>query len=338
MEKADKIVERLPDFYRARERQSYIYNMIQGIAKVISHLEQDLSLVREAHWIESANGIDLDLLASIIGIGRKAKENDEEYRSRIRHSIATLKKGGTVEAVKTQLAAYLGTSKNDIMLIENPPVDMQLEKQVVSGDTWNLTSSSINDEHATVAISIEEGEAKNPTITNLDSNVAIKFNGILKKGEVLEIHQGAAKLGGSDVTASVSLEKENSTSLKDSGMPIITRKSSTWIFREGLTDTLARFDQSKFDKNIFYKSVPPTRVTFKWTARLLAAFEVRISSKALGMSNMTKGEVEALVNAIKAGGVRTFVTILSEGDELKVVESMPERSKTGRGKGRTEGS
>lgn len=350
MEITEKIVERLPRFYRARERDSHLYNLADGFAKILYQQEQDLDLVRDSHWLESARGINLDLLASILGLGRKSREPDDEYRARVKYSLANLRKGGTVEAVKTQLAAYLGTQKDEIILVENPPTEMQLEKRVLSGDTWIMSSSSIDDEEATIVISLEDGEAKDPSITNLDSNQTIKFKGTMKKGEVLEIRQGTATLDGIDAAASISFERGSggpaaesssvaaSAAPDDKGAPKITRKPSTWIFREGLTDTLGRFDQSKFDENIFYRPVPPIRVTIRWTAKLLASFEVKVSSKILEQSNnLTKQELETLVNAIKAAGIRTFVTIVQGSDEMSVVEKVPEKPKPGKSAGRRPG-
>jgi hypothetical protein len=337
MEIAEKIVERLPWFYRARERDSYFYSLAEGFAKILRQQEQDIEMVKESHWLESAHGINLDLLSSILGLGRKSRETDDEYRSRIKYTLANLRKGGTLEAVKTQLAAYLGVQKDDVVLVENPPAEMQLEKQVVSGDRWNMSSSSIDDEKATVVISMEGGEAKEPTIANLDFDMRIKYKGTMKKGEVLEIREGTAKLDGVDATASISFErgvKSPGTEAGNTDMPRIPRKPSEWVFREGLTDTLARFDQSKFDENIFYKPVPPAKITFRWTAKLLAAFEVKVSSKVLEKSNMTKQELETLVNAIKAVGIRSIVTIMPDIEEISVVERAPESSRPSRGPGR----
>jgi hypothetical protein len=340
MEITEKIVERLPRFYKARERDSYVYSLAEGFAKILQEQQESIAIVRDSHWLESARGINLDLLASILGLGRKSRETDDEYRSRIKYTLANMRKGGTLEAVKMQLAAYLGVQKDDVILVEHPPNEMQVEKKVVSGDRWNMSSSSIEDERATIRISMEDGEAKEPTITNLDFDMTIKYKGTIKKGEVLEIQEGTAKLDGVDASATISFERGGKSQAAEAGnkdMPRIPRKPSEWVFREGLTDTLARFDQSRFDENIFYKPVPPVRITFRWTAKLLAAFEVKVSSKVLEKSNLTKQELEALVNAIKAAGIRSFITIMPDSDEMSVVERTPDTSKQSRGLARRPG-
>lgn len=328
MEKADEIVDRLPGFYRARERNSPLYDFVSAVAKIINQQEDDLSTIMDSHWIATAHGIDLDLLASLFGLGRKRRENDREYKSRINQTFVDIKKGGTVEAVRAQLALYLATSKEDIMVEENPPIEMQDMKKVVSGDSWVMTSTSIRDEKATIVLSLEDGEARDPTIIDLDANVALKYKGTLKKGDVLELNQGKAMLNGVDATKSVSFESGNTTIPIPSDMPKIPRKPSKWIFRERLTDTLGRFDQSKFDENVFFESVPPTTLKLQWTSRLLASFEVKVSSRALEKASVTKEELEALVNAIKAAGIRTFVKVMPESDHVIAIEAKIDSSKS----------
>jgi hypothetical protein len=321
METADNIVERLPGFYRAREKNSYLYSFADGIAKIIDQQKSGLLHIRDSHWMESAHGIDLDLLASIFGIARKRKETDEEYRSRLRTTFSDFKKGGTVEAVRAQLASFLAISKEEIVVIENPPTELQELKKVISGETWVISSTSIRDEKATMVLSLEDGEASDPTVIDSSTNTAIRYKGTLRKGDNLEIHEGKAKLNGVDATKSISFESSSdspssSAPLAASDLPKIPRKPSKWIFKERLTDTLGRFDQSKFDENVFFKPVPPTTLKLRWTARLLASFEIKIPTRALDKSNLTKQEVETLVNAIKAAGIRTFVTIMPETGQL----------------------
>jgi hypothetical protein len=327
---AEGIVERLPEFYRAKEKNSLMYDFVESIAKVISQQEKDLNRVKDSHWVDSARGIDLDMLASVLAVGRKRKESDEDFRARIKHTFVDLKKGGTVQAVKAQLAIYLGVPIDEIIVVENPPIEMQLKKDVISGDTWTISSTSIENEKAVITLSLADGEAKDPTIIDTDANLALRFKGTLKKGDILEIQGGKAKLNGIDATGSISVERSGAA-LKTSDSMQIPRKPAKWIFKERLTDTLGRFDESRFDENVFFKFVSPTSISLKWTARLLAAFEVKVQSKVLTKSDLTKQELEALVNAIKAAGIRTFVTIMPDIEDnlVTVEEKKPEKSKSG---------
>lgn len=295
----------------ARERDSSTYRLVKGFARIIDQQRETLDRIYDSHWIDYARAIDLDLLVALLGIPRKDSESDEEFRARVKQTFADPKRGGTVEAVKTQLANFLGCSKEDFLLIENPAIEMQVVKKVVSGESWIMSSSSIRDEKATIIISLENGEASDPTLIDLDAKIAIGYKGKLKKGDKLEIRESKAKLNGIDVTNSISVAATSVDS------PRISRRPSKWIFKERITDIIGRFDQSNFDETVFYESVPPTTIRLAWTARLLGCFEIKIPLNILSQSKLTKQKVEAFVNAIKAAGIRTIVTVIDETDQSK---------------------
>jgi hypothetical protein len=352
MKTADNIVARLPRFYRATEESSFLYYFASAFAKTISDQEKGLTGIMLSHWVDTASNLELDLLASIVEVTRKRNEADNDFRTRIKRTLVDRKKSGTIEAIRLQLATFLATSQDDIIIIENPLTDMHFEKKVVSGDIWTMISSSISDEKAEIIISIEDGEARDPAIIDLDAQVSLRYNGRLKKGDVLMIHQsGKIELNGVDAASSVTFEEQeeekknknknennnennnnnNKTNNNNNNpsaeemiskrMLIIPRKPSRWRFQEKLTDTLARFDRSKFDENVFFKPIPPTTIKIDWYAKLVAAFEVKIPSEALIKNGLTTEELEAAVNSMKAVGVKAIITLQEEkkGKEMQVL-------------------
>lgn len=324
---SDTIIERLPGFYKAREMDSSVYELVCGFAKIVRDQERDVSRLGDSRSINSAYGRDLDLLASILGLARKRNETDTDFRSRIRSVVADIKLGGTVEAIRTQLASYLATSKDEFALVENPPTEMQSTKNVRSRDTWDISSESIADEEATIIISLEEGEAHDPALIDTDAKITLRFNGTLKRGDRLEIVHGKARLNGTDATSSLHIEFGGTPVTPTKDLPKISRKKSKWEFREKLTDTLARFDLSKFDESAFFKDTPPIRIDMKWTARLLATFEVRLPAKILERnSNLSMRDVEAFVSSVKAAGVRALVKIIPDSSQLDPLKVTTEKS------------
>ncbi|HYY67911.1 MAG TPA: hypothetical protein VE572_06160 [Nitrososphaeraceae archaeon] len=340
MKTADNIVARLPRFYRATEESSFLYYFASAFAKTISDQEKGLTGIMLSHWVDTASNLELDLLASIVEVTRKRNEADNDFRTRIKRTLVDRKKSGTIEAIRLQLATFLATSEDDIIIIENPLTDMHFEKKVVSGDVWTMISSSISDEKAEIIISIEDGEARDPAIIDLDAKVSLRYNGRLVKGDVLMIHQsGKIELNGVDAASSVTFEEQeeknkNKNNNNDNNnnnpsaeemiskrMLIIPRKPSRWQFQEKLTDTLARFDRSKFDENVFFKPIPPTTIKIDWYAKLVAAFEVKIPSEALTKNGLTTEELEAAVNSMKAVGVKAIITLQEEkkGKEMQVL-------------------
>ena len=335
MNSADNIAERLPEFYRAREKGSHIYQFISALADIIDEQKREIIRIQDSHWIDSSSGVSLDLIASIFGLGRKRKENDEDFRKRISNTAANLKKGGTIDAVRSQLAQYLAISKQDVTIVEFPPTEMTLQKQVFSGDTWTMSANSISSEALSIILAISEGEAREPSITDLDANLTVRFKGSLKKGDTLEISHGKATLNGVDSTSLIYFEGDKDIMAKNEELPKISRKPSKWIFREKITDTIARFDSSRFDENVFFEPVPPTTLTMKWTARLLGSFEVRIPSEILDQNELTVEERTQFVNAIKAAGIRSSVTIMQKAGEqarMEIVQPELQRSRDSAGK------
>jgi hypothetical protein len=334
MKTADNIVARLPRFYRATEESSFLYYFASAFAKTICDQEKGLTGIMLSHWVDTASNLELDLLASIVELIRKRNEADNDFRTRIKRTLVDRKKSGTIEAIRLQLATFLAISEDDITLIENPLTGMHLEKKVVSGDVWTMISSSISDEKAEIIISVEDGEARDPAIIDLDAQVSLRYNGSLEKGDVLMIHQsGKIELNGIDAASSVTFEEKEKKKNKNNNnnnknntnnnnpsaeemmskrMLIIPRKPSRWQFQEKLTDTLARFDQSRFDENVFFKPIPPTTIKIDWHAKLVAAFEVKIPSEALIKNGLTKEELETAVNSMKAVGVRAIITLQEE--------------------------
>ena len=349
MKTADNIVARLPRFYRATEESSFLYYFACAFAKTISDQEKGLTGIMLSHWVDTASNLELDLLASIVEVTRKRNEADNDFRTRIKRTLVDRKKSGTIEAIRLQLATFLATSQDDIIIIENPLTDMHFEKKVVSGDVWTMISSSISDEKAEIIISIEDGEARDPAIIDLDAKVSLRYNGKLVKGDVLMIHQsGKIELNGIDAASSVTFDEQEEEKKKNKNnndnnnnnnktnnnnnnpsaeemiskrMLIIPRKPSRWQFQEKLTDTLARFDRSKFDENVFFKPIPPTTIKIDWYAKLVAAFEVKIPSEALTKNGLTTEELEAAVNSMKAVGVKAIITLQEEkkGKEMEAL-------------------
>ena len=305
MEQSKKIVDRLPGFYRAWDKKSVLFHVINAFAKSVGEQQKDLYLILRSHWVDTAFGTNLDLLGSLYGLKRRLDEPDEDFRTRIKSTIAVYKGGGTVEAIKTQTSIYLAVAKEEITLIENPRIAQTFDKRIKYGDELFIKSNSIDDEDATITLTFDDENFKdgffleNPTITDITRNFSITFNGKIGFGKKLIIKHNKAELDGIDVTPMIS----NTKKIK------IPRTGSKWVYHESLSPLIGRFDNdSYFDKHRFAKSVPSVHILFEWTASMLATFELRVPSKALTKKKVSMEELRELVNAIKAAGVQAILT------------------------------
>jgi hypothetical protein len=317
---ANRIVERLPRFYSAQDIQSSFFRLLKTFAEFYDESQKELFSTMRSHWIDTAFGIDLDLLGSIFKLKRRTKESDDSLRKRIKFFIAEFTGGGTREAIIAQTTLYLDLKDVAPILIENPPVSQVRDMRVKHGDIWTARSLSINDENVTMTLSIPKEEKNqggglpelsDPTIADYDNaSNSIKFNGTIHSGQNLIFKQdGTAELDGEDVTSKIS----------GKGLKLI-RKGSRWIFQESVSPNIARFDQAVFDQHVYAMFVPTAVLHLEWTARLLAAFEIKVPSEALKNSGVTKQDLAEMINSIKAAGVKAFITLVKNAEDYAQLE------------------
>jgi hypothetical protein len=302
-ERTQRILDRLPSFYRTWEPNSVIYKFIDAFGRRLAEQQKDLFRILRSHWLDTAFGGDLDNLGEIFDLQRKPHESDDEYRRRIKNAVAEFRGGGTREAILTVMRFMLGAREGEnIELIENPATRLKVKKKVISGDSWVLGSMSVEDAIPDIELVAEDGGLRilNPVITNADTGETLRFKGQIKQGQKLSVRQGSAQLGEADVTAKVS------TTIP----PKLLRIGSNWRFEEELSAKVGVFDRAVFDESIFEVPVAATTIWFEWTALQPATFELRIPADVLNRSGLSKEDLEASLNVIKAAGVRALVAIV----------------------------
>jgi len=78
---------------------------------------------------------------------------------------------------------------------------------------------------------------------------------------------------------------------------------------EFLGANIGKFDSTQFDKSVFTIDIRST-VTFEWTAYQPAVFELRLPHELLVKAGVTQDYMAALVNSVKACGVRGEVKVV----------------------------
>lgn len=305
----EKIVDRLPRFYRAWDYRSNLASLITSVGKNISEQNKDLFGVMRSHWVDSAFAENLDLLGAIFRLKRRKNETDESFRVRIKYFIVEFLGGGTKEAIIAQTKLFLGLRENypEVRLIENPPVDQIEERTIKNGESWSMNSRSIEDETFSLEFRVEQGknELLNPRIEDIENNQSITFNGVMKSGQKLVMDMnGAARLDEKSVT-----KKLNNTGLK------ILRKGSQWTFTESTSPMIGKFDEGVFDTHVFETAVPTASIRIRWTARLLSAFELKVLRSSIERSGVTLDELRGMVDMIKAAGIKSFISIADKLDD-----------------------
>jgi len=302
MKRTQRILDRLPSFYKTWDSNSNIFRVVSAFGKRLDESEKELTAILRTHWVDTAFRDDLDKLGALYNIERNNGETDSDYKTRLKRAITEFKGGGTLSAVLSSVRMALGVSMDyPLELIENPPKEVHKEFNVKTGETWSLSSESVLDATPSITICTETKNAKvtNPTITNLDTGEVVTFNGVIRSIERLRIEQGKAFLNDSDVTEKLSTNTA----------PTLSRRGSTWKYTEPLEENIGVFDGAQFDQSVFAVGIPTVRIEFEWIANQPATFEIRVPQDVIS----AEGDialVQDVVNSIKAAGVQAMIKVV----------------------------
>lgn len=338
---SDRIINRLPQFYKSWDKESILFSFIDSFANEFRKQEKELVNIKRTHWIDTSYGKNLDLLAKIYKLYRKQEESDEDFRNRIKRFLFEFTGGGTKKSILAQTTAYLNLKEESEMpiLIENPLRIKKVKFTVQNGDSISVHSGSINDEDFFLELALEEEgfEILDPSIYDQDSNSSIKFYGTLRSGEKLRISTEEKTV--SHINNDVRIDNVNSDSSSNSRDTSIfnnkgnnngnnnnndnifiddkmkvPRKKSTWIFKENTTPKLGRFDEAHFDEYFYEVYVPKCSLIIEWKAKLLSSFELQIESGSFERSGVSIENFSDLINSIKAAGVKAFIEIINKNN------------------------
>jgi hypothetical protein len=290
MNRLERIGNRFPRIYRTWEEESLLRVLLRATSNQMDKTESGVDDILKAHWIDTAEGDELDKFSLLLGTKRLREEDDAHLRAHLKRAVYEYKGGGTVSAIMEEFKTKFREDK-DLQIIENPPEESYAEFLVIANDTWVLGSNSIKNEEATLSLTVEgEGQVSNPSITNVDTGESITFNGQMKKGEKLVVAKNHAMLDEKDVVQSVTFDNS----------PLLLRKGSRWKYSEALLELIGVFDGGRFDKNTFAMGVPTVRVRFDWTRQQPATFMVQVKSKALADSGLAPSYLKKTANYLKA--------------------------------------
>jgi hypothetical protein len=299
MSRLERISDRFPKLYRTWEKESLLYVLLHSISNQLDEIESGVSDLMRSHWIDTAEGNELDKLSLLFGAKRLRDEDDAHFRTHLKRAVDEYKGGGTVSAILEEFKTAFKGDK-DLQIIENPPGESFAEFLVIANNTWFLGSNSIKNEEAILSLSVEgEGQVSNPTITNVDTGESIAFSGQLKKGEKLVIEKNRAMVDEKDATQNVTLNNA----------PLLLRKGSNWKYSEALLELIGVFDGGKFDENTFALGVPTVRVRFNWIRQQPATFMIQVKSQSLADNGLTTSYLENKANYLKAAGVNVIIKV-----------------------------
>ncbi|CAJ36901.1 hypothetical protein [Methanocella arvoryzae] len=302
MGRADKIVARLPHFYRGWDKSSAVRTLAEGVGMQMDEAEKDLARIMRSHWVDTASGEELDRMGQLFSVRRKDGEPDREFRGRLKAAIISYKGGGTTGSICMLVRITLGLPpETPVTIEENPAVSMRKEWKVRAGMEWTVNPVSVEDAvpEITITVNTEGARISDPTLANLTTGESITFKGDMAFGDTLVISAGKATLNGSDVTPRMST----------AGVPALPRRRSKWRYTEAVGANVGAFDEARFDQSVFAIDISST-VTMEWTARRPATFVVNVPRPYLDRAGISARYLQDLIDGVKACGVRAEIKVV----------------------------
>jgi hypothetical protein len=301
LERTKRIAERLPEFYRTWDADSVIFKVLDSVGRALNEEQKSLFRVMRTHWVDTANGADLDRLGAIFELRRAKDEADEDYRGRIKSALRQFKGGGTTGSVLALMGDFLEASQEDLELEENPEGTISLRRRLSGGESWTIGSMSVEDASPEIEMTLEgEGDVVlNPTVRDLDSGESVGLKGNFRMGQRLVMTQDSSTLDGEDVTAQIS----------SAGFPRLKRGGSRLVYEEEISAKVGRFDKSSFDSSIFRLPVPDAVIRLTWKGRQPSTFKLRVPARALKRNAMTEEDAADFLNIIKGAGVKATLVV-----------------------------
>jgi len=296
LERTRRIADRLPEFYRTWDTDSVIFKLLDSVGRALAEEQKSVFRIMRTHWVDTANGGDLDRLGAIFELKRDTGEADDDYRARIKSALRQFKGGGTCASVKALMADFLSVQPEELEIVENPEFEMSIARRVSGGQSWTLGSTSVEEASPVIEMTLQgEGNVVlNPALRNLDSNERVGFEGRFRVGQRLVMSRDSATLDGEDVSSAVSAAP---------GFPRLLPGGSRWVYEEAISAKVGHLDRSAFEGSIFKVPVPDAIIRLTWSGRTPSSFVLAVPSKTLQESGVSEEEAVAFLNIIKGAGV-----------------------------------
>ncbi len=305
LERTKRIADRLPEFYRTWDTDSVIFKVLDSVGRSLSEEQKSVFRIMRTHWVDTANGEDLDKLGAVFELKRDQGEVDDDYRARIKSALRQFKGGGTCASVKALMADFLSARQEDLEIVENPAREMSIERRVAGGQSWTQGSMSVGDASPTIEMTLQ-GDGivvLNPTLRNLDSNESVGLEGRFTVGQTLVMSEDSATLDGKDASSRVSASP---------AFPKLTPGGSRWVYEEAISAKVGHFGKGSFGSSIFAVPVPDAVIRLTWSGRQPSTFTLMVPARVMKESGVSVREAADFLNIIKGAGVHAEVVVKEE--------------------------
>jgi hypothetical protein len=303
LERTKRIANRLPEFYRTWDEDSVIYKVIDSVGRALAEEQKSVFRIMRTHWVDTANGGDLDKLGALFELRRDNGEPDDDYRARIKSALRQFKGGGTIASIRSLMADYLSANIEDMVISENPERTISVERRMSGGDSWTIGSMSVDEAYPAIEMTLHGAGSVvlNPAMRNLDTGERVGLEGRFRAGQTLVMTKDSSTIDGEDVSSEVSASPS---------FPRLLPGGSRWVYEEAISAKIGHFDKAPpLGSSIFSVPVPDAVVRLTWSGRQPSTFTLTVPAKALEESGVSQSEAEGYLNIIRGAGIQANLVV-----------------------------
>lgn len=195
--KTDKIKEHLPSFYK-QDDSSNFHNFLKSFGEELDSFEDEKNKLRDAIFIDTTIGDELESLAKLFRLSRRSGETDAQLRTRIKGFWPGFSGGGTKEALKQTINRITGIPESDIIVTDVTDTKFRINITLNTFTDLELQETieeTINNAKAAGVGAIIEWTLNTPETISITDDFTTIGTSPLTGGQFI---LGVSKLGGSD--------------------------------------------------------------------------------------------------------------------------------------------
>jgi len=109
----DEIIKLLSTAFR-KDADSNNYKLLSIINSEFQNIEQIINDIKNAHFVDLAEGKSLEYIASLFNVRRQQNETDDHFRARIKLAFSKISNMASINDVKEIVAAALQTKTSRV--------------------------------------------------------------------------------------------------------------------------------------------------------------------------------------------------------------------------------
>lgn len=121
----DELIKLLSTAFR-KDQDSNNYKLLKVIDSEFNNIEQTIKDIKNARFVDFAQGKSLDYIASLFNIRRKQNETDDHFRARIKLAFSKITDMATINDIKEIIAATLQTETNRVKIKDKYDIEPAL--------------------------------------------------------------------------------------------------------------------------------------------------------------------------------------------------------------------